>query len=70
MCMNAFEQDPNIFITGSSDITCKVWDIRVKSPVQAEFTGHDSSINTVKFMQNMGKPTTFATGSDDSTIII
>jgi len=31
MCV--FEDDANIFVTGSSDLTAKIWDIRVKSPV-------------------------------------
>jgi WD40 repeat protein len=31
--MNAYKEDRNIFVTGSSDLTAKIWDIRVKDPV-------------------------------------
>ena len=31
--MSVCENDCNIFITGSADLTAKIWDIRVKNPV-------------------------------------
>ena len=31
--MNAYKEDSNIFVTGSSDLTAKIWDIRIKDPV-------------------------------------
>jgi len=31
--MSVFEDDSNIFVTGSSDLTAKIWDIRIKTPV-------------------------------------
>jgi WD40 repeat protein len=31
--MHSFEMDPNIFLTGSDDVTCKMWDIRIPKPV-------------------------------------
>ncbi|CAD8058271.1 unnamed protein product [Paramecium primaurelia] len=67
LSLHAYENDSNIFISGSSDLTCKIWDIRVKKPVQAEYKGHESAVNTVKFIQ-MPQPTTFVTGSDDASI--
>jgi WD40 repeat protein len=33
LSLHAYENDSNIFISGSSDLTCKIWDIRVKKPV-------------------------------------
>ena len=69
LCLNLFQQDPNIFLSGSSDLTAKIWDIRVRNPVQHTFRGHESAVNTVKFMP-LKEPTTFATGSDDSCIRI
>ncbi|KAL4470698.1 hypothetical protein ABPG72_016703 [Tetrahymena utriculariae] len=67
LCLSVFENDPNIFLSGSSDLTAKIWDIRVKNPVQHTFRGHESAVNTVKFMP-FRESTTFATGSDDSCI--
>lgn len=54
-------------MSGSSDLTCKIWDIRVKKSVQAEFKDHESAVNTVKFLP-FGHASTFVTGSDDATI--
>ena len=67
MCMAIFEGDGNIFITGSSDLTAKIWDIRVKQPVQNTIRPHDSAVNAVAFFPGED-PTNFVTGSDDSTI--
>lgn len=67
LSLHAYPNDGNIFLSGSSDLTCKIWDIRVKKPVQAAYKGHESAVNSVKFLP-MEKPTTFATGSDDATI--
>jgi len=39
LCLSVFENDPNIFLSGSSDLTAKIWDIRVKNPVQHTFKG-------------------------------
>lgn len=85
LCLSVFENDPNIFLSGSSDLTAKIWDVRVKNPVQhtlrgkflnlgvyikvfdINIKGHESAVNTVKFMP-FRESTTFATGSDDSCI--
>jgi WD40 repeat protein len=75
LCLHAFEYDSNIFLSGSSDLTCKIWDIRVKKPVQADYKslsiiimiGHESAVNTVKFLP-LKEASTFVSGSDDATI--
>jgi WD40 repeat protein len=79
LCMATYENDSNIFLTGtylakilfyflgSADLTSKIWDIRVKQPVQATYKNHESVINTVQFFP-LDSPTTFASGSDDSTV--
>lgn len=67
LCMAIFEYDSNIFLTGSADLTTKLWDIRVKQPVQNFYKTHESAINTVEFFPT-NEPTTFASGSDDATI--
>lgn len=57
--------DPNIFVSGSCDATCILWDTRLNEsqPVWT-FTGHESDINSVAFFPNGGA---FGTGSDDSS---
>mmetsp|Transcript_57270 Transcript_57270/g.125356 ORF Transcript_57270/g.125356 Transcript_57270/m.125356 type:complete len:349 (+) Transcript_57270:199-1245(+) len=55
--------DPNVFVSGSCDATCKVWDIREKHCVST-FYGHESDINAVSFFPN---GYSFGTGSDDSS---
>lgn len=39
----------------------------MKKPVQAEYKGHESAVNTVRFLP-LDEPTNFASGSDDATI--
>ena len=62
-----FPGDPNIFLSGSSDLTAKIWDIRVKKPMQQEFKGHESAVNCCRFLPFLN-PTSFVTASDDATI--
>lgn len=38
--------DNNTYITGSVDKTCRLWDIREKSPKQT-FFGHEADVNSV-----------------------
>ena len=64
--LSAFEDDPNIFVSASTDGCCMLWDIRVPQPVQGTFEGHTAAVNTVEFMP--GKMTCFASGADDATI--
>lgn len=55
--------DSNLFVSGSCDASCKLWDIREGKCV-ATFLGHESDINAVTFFPD-GKA--FSTGSDDSS---
>ena len=32
-CIHSFDKDPNIFLTGSDDVTSMIWDIRMPKPV-------------------------------------
>mgnify|MGYP000933761327 FL=1 len=64
--LSVFREDENIFLSSSTDGTCKLWDIRLKQPVQATFEGHTAAVNSVAFMP--GKVTTFASGADDGTV--
>jgi guanine nucleotide-binding protein G(I)/G(S)/G(T) subunit beta-1 len=53
-------------VSGSSDSTAKVWDIRQGNSV-ATFKGHVSDINSVQWFPD-GQPNTFASGSDDASV--
>ena len=59
--------NPNLFVSGSCDTVALVWDVRQAIPAM-EFgenvNGHESDINSVKFLQTGQQ---FVTGSDDST---
>ena len=59
--------DANLFVSGSCDTVALVWDVRQPLPV-LEFgenvNGHESDINSVKFLHTGDQ---FVTGSDDST---
>lgn len=63
MSVSIFE-DNNIFVSGSCDSTCKIFDHRAGCKCVATFPGHESDINSVCFFPD-GKA--FATGSDDSS---
>lgn len=67
-CIAVSDEDSNIFLTGSNDLTVKIWDIRIKQPVQKTISGHDSAINDIQFLP--GRIKNFATGSEDSTILL
>lgn len=66
MAVTVSETDPNIFVSGSCDVTCKLWDVRTNPSegCAATFQGHESDINAVAFFPD-GK--SFGTGSDDSS---
>ena len=59
-------ENKNIFVSGSSDSTAKVWDIREGQSI-ATFKGHVSDINSVQWFPD-GQPNTFASGSDDASV--
>ena len=65
-CIDVSKRDSNIFLTGSSDLTAKIWDIRLKNSEVFSFIAGKSSITAVHFLP--GTLETLATSSDDSCI--
>jgi guanine nucleotide-binding protein G(I)/G(S)/G(T) subunit beta-1 len=57
----------NLFVSGSVDCTCKVWDHRDAKADVLTFVGHESDINAVDAMANGHS---FASGSDDSKLLL
>jgi WD40 repeat protein len=57
--------DENTFVSGSSDHTCKLWDLRAGgTQCAATFVGHEDAVNSVATFPD-GKA--FGTASDDGT---
>lgn len=80
-CLNVFTDHPtdvmsvsphphnnSVFVSGSCDTYCKLWDIRApvggKVHPQATFRGHESDINSTAFFPDGNA---FGTGSDDAS---
>lgn len=59
--------DPNVFVTGSDDCYCYVFDIRLPGRPRNVFQGHIAPITSVDFSPT---GTMFAAGSQDSTLRI
>jgi guanine nucleotide-binding protein G(I)/G(S)/G(T) subunit beta-1 len=59
------KKNPNYFVSGSVDATAKIWDMRSGDRCIANFPGHISDINTVKWFVD-GE--SVVTGSDDGTV--
>lgn len=58
--------NPNVFVSGSCDMTAKVWDMRAGRCTHT-FTGHDADINSVAFFPDGWG---FGTGSDDASCML
>lgn len=54
----------NVFVSGSCDMTAKLWDMRAPSRALHTLQGHEGDINAVHFLPNGLQ---FGTGSDDGT---
>ena len=67
MCLSTFPQNilsANLFVSGSSDGSAKIWDLRSPTPTQS-FGISNSDVNSVKVFPDGNA---FATGSDDGLI--
>jgi len=65
MCIDAPNNDKNLFISGGIDKSVLLWDFRDKGRPSKIFTGHTHDINSIKFHPSgLG----FLSGSDDCTI--
>jgi guanine nucleotide-binding protein G(I)/G(S)/G(T) subunit beta-1 len=64
MSVSIWQDNSNIFVSGSCDSTAKVWDFRAGNKCCFSFPGHESDINSVAFFPD-GKAC--STGSDDGT---
>lgn len=66
VALDVFEMDGNIFVSGSSDLTFRVWDIRMKRPCFRVFAENKNHVSAIKFMpENIN---TIAVGYDDASI--
>ncbi|KGU28499.1 guanine nucleotide-binding protein subunit beta, other, partial [Candida albicans P34048] len=67
LCLSTFPQNilsANLFVSGSSDGSAKIWDLRSPTPTQS-FGISNSDVNSVKVFPDGNA---FATGSDDGSI--
>ena len=65
MSIDLNKSTKNLFVSGSVDATAKVWDMRSSDRCIANFPGHISDINTVKWFTDSQS---IVTGSDDGTV--
>ena len=57
--------EATVFISASSDKTCRVWDIRGKKGPQITFQAHQSDVNVISWNQSVNY--LLASGSDDGS---
>merc|ERR1711907_112058 len=60
-------QNTDLFVSGSCDHTCKVWDHRDQKANVLTFAGHDKDINAVDVSRSGNF---FCSGGDDSKVIM
>jgi len=65
MSIDLNTKNKNLFCSGSVDATAKVWDMRSSDRCIANFAGHASDINTVRWFTDSQ---CLVTGSDDGTV--
>jgi len=65
MSIDLNRENENLFCSGSVDATAKVWDMRAGDRCIANFAGHKSDINTVRWFTDSQS---LVTGSDDGTV--
>eukprot|EP00249_Psilotum_nudum_P021698 c28211_g2_i2 orf=588-1694(-) len=64
MSVSISTPNSHIFVSGSIDMTARLWDTRIASKAARIFHGHNGDINTVKFFPDGLR---IGTGSDDGT---
>ena len=57
--------EATVFISASSDKTCRVWDIRGKKGPQITFQAHQSDVNVISWNRSVNY--LLASGSDDGS---
>ena len=68
LTMDVFPMDGNVFATGSSDLTFRVWDIRMKKACMRQFEKNKCGVSSIKFMpENVN---TLAVGYEDASVKI
>jgi WD40 repeat protein len=66
LTLDVFSMDGNVFATGSSDLSFRVWDIRTKKPCFRVFDKNSNGVSQIKFMpENIN---TLAVGYEDGSI--
>ena len=50
VALDVFRMDGNIFVSGSTDLTFRVWDIRMKKACFRKFMENDCGVSAVKYM--------------------
>lgn len=60
----SLSSDNNLFVSGSTDSTAKLFDLRTKKIAQMSFLSHHEDVNAVQFFPN---DQAFGTGSEDKT---
>lgn len=66
LTLDVFQMDGNVFGSGSSDLTFRIWDVRQKKACFRVFSGNDCGASCIKFMpENIN---TIAVGYEDSSI--
>jgi guanine nucleotide-binding protein G(I)/G(S)/G(T) subunit beta-1 len=68
LALDVFQMDGNVFASGSSDLTFRIWDIRMKKACFRVFADNKCGVSSIKFMpENIN---TLAVGYEDATVRI
>lgn len=66
LALDVFGMDGNVFVSGSSDLTFRIWDVRMKTSAFRVFEKNPCGISNVRFMpENVN---TIAVGYEDASV--